>query len=75
MTSQDEVFENEDLRRIIWSFLPKRCRSCHGKFTPEKFKSNCMFKKYWCNKWRETENKYTPNYCNWCCYYVFEHSI
>ena len=72
---QAEVFQNEDLRRIIWSFLPKKCRSCKSKFTPTKNKSKGMFKKYWCSKWRQTQNKYHPNYCNWCCYYVFEHQI
>ena len=76
MSSVQTVFGNNDLRREILSFLPKRCGSCHTKLiiinNHETFPS---YKKYWCSKWKQTENKYTKHFCNWCCYYVFEHSI
>lgn len=68
------VFQCDDLRKKILSFIPKRCKSCHQKL---KFNNNWNEYSYMGGyrnyEWRESECKLLKNYCNWCYYYVFEY--
>lgn len=76
MSSIQKVFSSDDLRKEILSFIPKRCKSCHNKLL-KKFSdlNSTKYKLYWSNDWKYSKNYYHKNYCNWCCYYVFEHFI
>lgn len=71
MSIYQNVFGNDDLRRIIFNYFPKRCNSCH-KIMNREF-VNSFIHRYNNKIWRDTENKYCRNYCNWCCIYVFNH--
>ncbi len=71
MSAIQKVFDNQDLKNIIFKFYSLRCKSCktimNGKYV------NSYIHKYWDENWKKTENKYCKGYCNWCCIYVFEH--
>ena len=64
------VFDIEDIRKEIFSYLPKKCYSCNHKMNGI---SKIKYKKYLDYSWRRSENEYMKNYCNWCYYYVFEY--
>ena len=66
------VFSNDDLRRLILSYvIHKRCISCKKKLKDPKITLPKNYKEYQNRSWRETENKYLTNVCNWCYYYVY----
>ena len=67
-----KVFEIDDIKKIIFDYLPLRCRSCKTIMHRKYVDSNIH--RYYDINWRRTENKYCRNYCNWCCIYVFNHS-
>ncbi len=71
-----KVFESEDLRRYILSYIiQKRCMSCHQPLI--EVECNSKVNKWWCYDWKKTKcNKFIfGNYmvCNWCYYYVWEY--
>ena len=68
--SVQKVFECDDLRKKILTYIPKRCRSCH---TIMKAKLNTNILHYRNYAWRAAECTKMDNYCNWCYYYVFEY--
>lgn len=73
MLSVREVFENDDLRRYILTFLPLRCKCCHYVMKRKIIPSD-SFRYHWRNHvWRVTENEFCRGYCNWCCIYNFDH--
>jgi hypothetical protein len=74
MSSIQKVFDNQDIMREIFSYYPKRCRSCHNVME-RKFLDHNDPKVYnfYNLTWRKTENKFCRGYCNWCCKYVFNH--
>ena len=68
------ILQNEDLKKIIFSYYPKRCLSCRHKITKNFSDLNSTkYKLYWSNEWKYSQNYFDNNYCNWCCYYVFNH--
>jgi len=68
--STQKVFECDDLRKEILSYIPKRCKSCHNTMN-KKIDSNILqYKNY---SWRVAECNRMDNFCNWCYYYVFEY--
>ena len=71
MSAIQEVFDNRDLMRYIFTFYPKRCGSCHSIML-RKFVDSRIHK-YRDYDWRITENQYCRGYCNWCCVYNFNH--
>lgn len=70
--SVNKVFDNSDLKHIIFSYYPSRCKSCHSIMHRKFVDSSFHF--YKDDIWRATENEFCKGYCNWCCIYVFEHS-
>jgi len=69
-----QVFQNDDLRRYILSFVvPKRCLSCNKKLKSDKKIDIIHYKDYQNNEWRSNRNTYMTNVCNWCYYYVYEY--
>ncbi len=62
---------SNELKKEILSYLPNRCLSCHQKMRKETISHN--IKLYWSNEWRYTKNRYMPDVCNWCYYYVYEY--
>jgi hypothetical protein len=62
---------NNDLKKEILSYLPKRCLSCHQKMKNKIVKHN--IKLYRSDEWRCTKNRFMPDVCNWCYYYVYEY--
>jgi len=79
-TVASKVFGCDDLRMIILSYIPKRCKSCHKKMNTKPLKlSNLKISKkgkllgYLNYNWRESECAFLKGYCNWCYYYVFEY--
>ena len=73
MSSIQQVFDNEDLMKIILSFYPKRCGSCHGVMKRKFIPLDPKVYNFYNPIWKITENKYCRGYCNWCCKYVFNH--
>lgn len=72
--SSQIVFSNDDLRRLILSYvIHKRCISCKKKLKDPKITLPKNYKDYQNHSWRETENKYLTDVCNWCYYYVYEY--
>ena len=71
MSSTENVFNNTDLMRHIFTFYPKRCGSCHCAMY-RKFVDSTIHK-HRDQVWRMTENEYCRGYCNWCCIYNFNH--
>lgn len=71
MSAIQEVFDNRDLMRYIFTFYPKRCGSCRSTML-RKFVDSRIHK-YRDYNWRITENQYCRGYCNWCCVYNFNH--
>ncbi len=72
MSAIQQVFDNRDLIRHIFTFYPKRCGSCRSVMN-RKFVDSRIHR-YNDNIWRITENKFCRGYCNWCCIYNFNHS-
>jgi hypothetical protein len=73
-SATNNVFGNEDLRKLILSYyIPKRCLSCKKILLDPKITKPKKYKDYNNYKWRETENKYMKIVCNWCYYYVYEY--
>jgi hypothetical protein len=69
-----QVFQNDDLRRHILSFVvAKRCLSCHKILKSDKKIDIISYKDYQNNEWRSNRNVYMTNVCNWCYYYVYEY--
>ena len=72
MSAIQKVFDNQDLKKIIFKFYSFRCKSCKTIMKNKYVNSNIH--KYWDENWKNTENKYCKGYCNWCCIYVFNHN-
>ena len=68
----NKVFDNKDLTRKIFTYIPKRCKSCRTIMNPKY--TNSSIHQYWDKKWCKTANGFCKGYCNWCCIYVFNHS-
>ena len=73
MLSIQEVFNNEDLMRHIFTFYPKRCGSCKSVMKIKFIPINSNKYNYHNYVWRITENEFCRGYCNWCCVYNFNH--
>jgi hypothetical protein len=73
MSPAQKVFDNEDIVRMIFSFYPKRCGSCHNIMKRKFIPLDPKVYNHYNSIWKETENKYCQGYCNWCCKYVFNH--
>ena len=74
-TVENTVFGCDDLRRNIFSYIPKRCKCCHQKINtePPKYKDTAYIGGYKNHEWRKAECAKLKGYCNWCYYYVFEY--
>ena len=69
-----KVFNCDDLRKEILSYIPTRCKSCHQKMNLNKiYKETAYLGGYRNYKWRRSECFKLKGYCNWCYYYVFEY--
>lgn len=74
MDIQNKVFGNDDLRNYILEFvIPERCKSCHTILKNNETIRIIHYKDYNNNLWRINKNKYMPDVCNWCYYYVYEY--
>lgn len=72
--SINKVFENEDLKNIIFKFIiNKRCIQCHHilHFKGEHKKYKDYTNRIWCTR----SNKFEKKCCNWCYYYVWEYPM
>ena len=70
--SANKVFDSDDLRRKIFSYLPKYCKQCKCKMGNIKYPNS--YKLYFDRTWRKNECKPIKGYCNWCYYYVYEYN-
>ena len=71
LNSSTKVFDSDDIKQIIFGFLPLKCNSCKTYMNRTHVDSTRhLYNNY---KWRSTENEYCKGYCNWCCIYVFNH--
>lgn len=73
MLRSREVFENDDLRRYIFKYVPLKCGSCRYVMKRKIIPHTSSRYHYRDHTWRITENEFCRGYCNWCCIYNFNH--